>query len=64
MDCYRNFPHERILSMPRKKIAAERFMAVSDDGLSSQIFHVNFRCFIFWSTEYSEHVYKFYLRDV
>lgn len=42
MDGYRNLPPERILSMPGKEAAAERFMAVSADRLSSQIFHVNF----------------------
>ncbi|KAM0733384.1 hypothetical protein ACS0PU_012933 [Formica fusca] len=39
MDGYRNLPPERILSMPGKEAAAERFMAVSADRLSSQIFH-------------------------
>ncbi|XP_011698381.1 PREDICTED: uncharacterized protein LOC105456207 [Wasmannia auropunctata] len=39
MDDYRNLPPERISSMPGKEAAVERFMAVSDDRLSSQIFH-------------------------
>lgn len=42
MDDYRNLPPERIPSMPGKEAAVERFMAMSDDRLSSQIFHVNF----------------------
>lgn len=42
MDDYRNLPPERILSVPCKEAVLERFMAVSDDRLSSQIFHVNF----------------------
>jgi len=42
MDDYRNLSHERIPSMLDKEAAVERFMAVSDDRLSSQIFHVNF----------------------
>lgn len=48
MDGYGSLPAERILSMPCKEAVAERFMAVSDDRLSSQIFHVNF-CYNLYS---------------
>jgi len=43
MDSYGNLSGEGILSMPCKEAATERFMAVSDDRSSSQIFHANFR---------------------
>jgi len=50
MDDYRNLPSEKIPSIPGKEAAIERFIAVSEDRLNSQIFHVNFcykSCFIF-----------------
>jgi len=43
MDGHGNLPGEGILSMPCKEAATERFMVVSDDRSSSQIFHANFR---------------------
>ncbi|KAL0104199.1 hypothetical protein PUN28_017133 [Cardiocondyla obscurior] len=39
MDGYRNLSRERIPTLPRKEAAVERFMVMSDDRLSSQIFH-------------------------
>jgi len=42
MDGRGNLLGEGILSVPCKEAATERFMAVSDDRSSSQIFHANF----------------------
>jgi len=50
MDDYRNLSPEKIPSIPGKEAAIERFIAVSEDRLNSQIFHLNFyykSCFIF-----------------
>jgi len=47
-DGYRNLPPEKIPSIPDKEAAIERFIAVSEDRLNSQIFHVNFYYIMFY----------------